>query len=71
MKLSDVMGAANLAIFAEAALVLFFVVFVLVLVRAAWPDKDGTWSRLGRLPLEDDRASTDRANTVDAEGSAQ
>jgi cbb3-type cytochrome oxidase subunit 3 len=57
MKLSDVMGAADLAIFAEAALVLFFGVFLLVLVRAAWPGHSETWSKLGRMPLDDDQRS--------------
>jgi cbb3-type cytochrome oxidase subunit 3 len=74
MKLSDVMSAADLAIFAEAALLLFFGVFLLVLVRAAWPGRGDTWSELGRLPLEDDQtdgAGANECRAVDAKGGAR
>lgn len=37
MKLSDVMGAADLAIFAEIGLVLFMAVFLGVVVRVCGP----------------------------------
>ena len=66
MKLSDVMGAANLTIFAEAALLLFFAVFVAVVVRSVWHKDSAAWSRLGRLPLDDDQPSAG-----DAEGSSK
>lgn len=69
MKLSDVMGAADLAIFAEVALLLFFGVFLVVLLRAAWPGNGATWSELGRMPLEDDHIGPIE-HPVDAERSA-
>jgi hypothetical protein len=59
MKLSDVMGAADLAIYAEVALVLFFVAFAVVLLRAVWPGQGASWDDLGRLPLDGDGAASD------------
>lgn len=60
MKLSDIMGAADLAIYAEIALVLFFAAFAVVLLRAVWPGQGATWDDLGRLPLEGDAADSGR-----------
>lgn len=65
MKLSDVMGAANLAVYAELALVLFLAAFAAVLLWALWPGDGATWKRLGALPLEDERKSE-----VEEEGSS-
>jgi len=59
MKLSDVMGAANLAVFAEGALVLFFAAFVLVLVRSLGAEEKARATELSRLPLADDQASAE------------
>lgn len=66
MKLSDVVGAADLAIFAEVALVLFFCAFAAVLVRACWPGTDASWHKLGHLPLEGEHPTR-----VDQERNAQ
>jgi hypothetical protein len=52
MKLSDVMSAANLAGYAEIALVVFFVVFLLVALRVARGKKE--WHRARFLPLDGD-----------------
>ncbi len=54
MKLSDVMSAAGLAGWAEVALVIFFVAFLLVCVRVARGNRE--WQRARYLPLEGDRA---------------
>jgi hypothetical protein len=54
MKLSDVMSAMNLASYAEAALVIFLLVFAVVAIdvfRRVRPD-----DALARLPLESDGA---------------
>lgn len=51
MKLSDVMGHAGLAIFAEAALILFVAVFAAVAwraLRAGSPDME----RHARIPVD-------------------
>lgn len=61
MKLSDVMSQANLAVYAEVALVLFMIVFVGVAIDLLFAG-----SRYGRavlLPLEDDAPA--RRNTED------
>jgi cbb3-type cytochrome oxidase subunit 3 len=51
MKLSDVMSAANLAVYAEIALLIFFVVFVLVVWRVLSKNRD--YERARHLPLDD------------------
>lgn len=53
MKLSDIMGAAGLASYAEVGLVIFLAVFVAVAARLALSD-DPSLGQLARLPLEDD-----------------
>jgi hypothetical protein len=57
VKLSDVMSHANLAVYAEVALVLFMLVFVGVVLEVLFFDE-----RRGRaelLPLEDDLVPND------------
>jgi cbb3-type cytochrome oxidase subunit 3 len=56
MKLSDVVSHSGLAIFAEIALVLFFLVFVAVLVRTLRPSRRAELEHDARLPLEDETA---------------
>jgi cbb3-type cytochrome oxidase subunit 3 len=52
MKLSDVMSAMDLAVYAEAGLVLFLLVFVSVAVHVM--RRGGTdWDALRHLPLAD------------------
>ena len=51
MKLSDIMSAAGLAIYAEIALVIFFVVFLLVVWRVLRGKRE--WQRARYLPLDD------------------
>lgn len=52
MKLSDVMGAANLAFYAEIGLMLFLAAFVAVLARVLLSGGKEEWARLGRIPFE-------------------
>lgn len=52
MKLSDVMSAANLAVYAEVGLMLFLAVFVAVAARVLFSGGKEEWARLGRIPLE-------------------
>jgi cbb3-type cytochrome oxidase subunit 3 len=59
MKLSDVVSHSGLAFYAEVALVLFFIVFVIVVVRTFRPSRRKGFEAQGRLPLEPD--STDRS----------
>lgn len=51
MKLSDVMSGANLALYAEVALILFLVVFTGVAIRVFLEKAD---PRVARLPLDED-----------------
>jgi cbb3-type cytochrome oxidase subunit 3 len=54
MKLSDIMGHANLAIYAEIAMVLFMAVFLAVSIRIWLPGKAKDYAEAARLPLDDD-----------------
>ena len=61
MKLSDVMSAMDLASYAEAALVIFLLVFAAVAIdvfRRGRPD-----DALARLPLENDGSQKDARET--------
>ena len=60
MKLSDIMGNAGLAGYAEVALILFFVAFVAVVFRTlAWSDREEL-DHVSHLPLDDDGDTTPR-----------
>lgn len=54
MKLSDVVSHSGLAFYAEVALVLFFAVFLVVLVRTFRPSRRKEIEAQGRIPLEPD-----------------
>lgn len=51
MKLSDVMGAADLAIYAEVGLVLFLAAFIGVVVRVLWPGHDDNYEQALMIPF--------------------
>lgn len=51
MKLSDIMSAADLAIYAEVGLVLFLVAFVGVVVRVFWPSLDENYDDALMIPF--------------------
>ncbi len=54
MKLSDIMSHANLAVYAEIAMVIFMLVFVLMAVRLWLPGQQQALRDAARLPLDDD-----------------
>jgi cbb3-type cytochrome oxidase subunit 3 len=63
-SIADVVGASGLAGYAEVALLLFFLVFVVVSVRALATNR-ASIDRAARLPLDDDCAfSPDRASAT-------
>lgn len=68
MKLSDIMGAAGLAAYAEIGLVIFMVVFVVVAIRVLWFGRREDFERQGRIPLEHEDAF--RGTSESAEGEA-
>lgn len=54
MRLSDIMAAAGLAGWAQAALVLFLVAFVALLVAVFAPSRRREFERASRMPLDED-----------------
>ena len=58
MSLSDIMGNAGLAFYAEVALVLFLLVFIVVVVRLLLPSRRHELDETSRLPLDDDQSTT-------------
>ncbi len=54
MRLADVVAHSGLTFYAEAALVIFFGVFVAVLVRTFDPRRRRELDADARLPLDDD-----------------
>lgn len=55
MKLSDIMGAAGLAVYAEIALALFVLAFVLVAINIMWKKNQRLWEQARFMPLDEDR----------------
>ena len=53
MKLSDIVGNSGLAIYAEIALTLFLIAFVLVALRLLFTRRE-RYEHVAQLPLEDD-----------------
>jgi cbb3-type cytochrome oxidase subunit 3 len=60
MSLTEIMSAAGLSRYAEVALVLFIIAFVLVVARILLPGQRKKWERAARLPLDDDNPSSPR-----------
>lgn len=56
MKLSDVMSHAGLAGYAEAALVLFMLAFLGIVIAIFRPSQKERMDAASRLPLDDDPA---------------
>lgn len=54
MKLSDIMSAADLAIYAEVGLVLFLLAFMGVVVHVMWPGRQEGHNEAVMIPLSDD-----------------
>jgi hypothetical protein len=61
MKLSDVMSAADLSIYAEVGLVLFLVAFVLVLITVL-STKNSSYEQVLNIPFDDGSASKNTAS---------
>lgn len=53
MKLSDIMGYADLSIYAEVAMVIFLLVFIAVAIRLWMPSRQQALRDAARLPLDD------------------
>ena len=64
MSLTDIMSASGLVHFAELALVLFVLAFLLVLARTFAPGRRAELERARRLPLENDHAPESRPRSL-------
>jgi len=60
MKLSDVVGAAGLAGYAEIALVLFLMAFAAVVTQVLSKKHAAAWKRVAALPLAEGDEATRR-----------
>lgn len=56
MKLSDVMSAADLSIYAQVGLVLFMLVFLGVVIRVMLPGRGRLDEELVRIPFSKEQA---------------
>lgn len=54
MSLTEIMSASGLSRYAEVALVLFFVAFLLIVWRIFRPSKKREFDRAATLPLDED-----------------
>jgi cbb3-type cytochrome oxidase subunit 3 len=60
MKLSDIMGAANLSAYAEVAMILFFAAFIAIVIATFAPGRRKTYDAASRMPLDDEHPQTPR-----------
>lgn len=59
MRLSDIMSAMHLENYAEVALLIFFVVFVVIAIRVL-RDRSGRMDEAARIPLDSDPNDRDQ-----------
>ena len=60
MRLSDIMGAANLSVYAEIAMILFIVAFVAIVIAVFSRRRQRTYDAASRMPLDDEHPQTPR-----------
>jgi cbb3-type cytochrome oxidase subunit 3 len=60
MRLSDIMGAANLSVYAEIAMILFIAAFVAIVIAIFAPGAQRTYDAASRMPLDDEHPQTPR-----------
>lgn len=61
-SIADVVSASGLHIYAEIALVLFFIAFATILTQVL-TRRQSTWDRAARLPFDDETTTAPRAPT--------
>jgi cbb3-type cytochrome oxidase subunit 3 len=54
MKLSDVMSHANLAFYAEVAMLIFMATFIGIVIWLFWPSRRDALERHRSMPLSDE-----------------
>ncbi|MCX5761537.1 MAG: cbb3-type cytochrome c oxidase subunit 3 [Gemmatimonadetes bacterium] len=60
MKLSDIMGAANLSVYTEIAMLLFLAAFIAIVIATFAPGRQKTFDAASRMPLDDEHPQTPR-----------
>lgn len=60
MKLSDIMGAANLSAYAEVAMLLFIAAFIVIVITVFSRGRQATYDAASRMPLDDEHPQTPR-----------
>lgn len=66
MRLSDIMAHAGLSTYAEIALVIFLVAFLLIAVSIFAPSRRQEFEDASRMPLDDVHPQTPRPSRGDA-----
>ncbi len=66
MRLSDIMANAGLSAYAEIALVIFLVAFLLITVSVFAPSRKQEFDEASRMPLDDIHPQTPRQRRGDA-----
>jgi len=66
MRLSDIMANAGLSAYAEIALVIFLVAFLLITVSVFAPSRKQEFDEASRMPLDDIHPQTPRQSRGDA-----
>ena len=60
MKLSDIMGAAGLSVYAEIAMLLFLAAFIVIVFKLFSRRRQSTYDAASRMPLDDEHPQTPR-----------
>ncbi len=60
MRLSDIMGAADLSVYAEIAMLLFIAAFVAIVISIFAPSRKRMYDDASRMPLDDEHPQTPR-----------
>ena len=66
MRLSDIMSNAGLSTYAEVALVIFLVAFLLITLSVFAPSRRQEFDEASRMPLDDTHPQTPRQGRGDA-----
>jgi cbb3-type cytochrome oxidase subunit 3 len=66
MRLSDIMANAGLSGYAEIALIIFLVAFLLIVVSVFAPSRSKEFDEASRMPLDDVHPQTPRQGRGDA-----
>ena len=61
--IKDIMARSDLTVYAEVALVLFFVTFLFILWRVYSPSRRAEFRHMADLPLEDEANTTTRSGS--------